>query len=130
MLIVKSKSWDDQLSKHFALKEFRCRCDHEDCLVTKVDTDLIDILEEIRAMLGTSLKVTSGFRCETHNKEVDGAVASSYHVKGMAADILVPDHYHNPLAAAYHGRLGIGFYTNRLHIDVRKGCARWGKIPK
>lgn len=130
MLIVKAKAWDEPLSLHFSLKEFRCRCDSESCQTTKISSELIDILEEIRSLFGAPLKVTSGYRCEEHNAQIPGAVKNSYHTKGLAADILIPDHFHKAISDRYHGKLGIGFYNNRLHIDVRKGCARWGKIPK
>ncbi len=129
MILVKSKSWDEPLSPHYSLKEFRCRCDHDACQATKVDMDLVDILEEIHGFFGAPIKVTSGFRCAEHNAEIKGA-PNSQHLLGKAADILIPDHFHKAIHDRYHGRLGIGFYNNRLHIDVRKGCARWGKIPK
>lgn len=129
-LMVKAKQWDEPLSAHFSLKEFRCRCDNPQCLVTKVDVSLVNLLEEIRSHLDMPLKITSGYRCEEHNASTKGSAPNSYHVRGMAADILVPNHFHGPLATIYHGRLGIGFYDNRLHVDVRSGCARWGKIPK
>lgn len=130
MLIVKAKNWDDQLSKYFTLKEFRCRCELDDCIYTKVDTDLVDLLEEIRAIFKSPIKITSGYRCEKHNRELEGAAENSYHVKGMAADILIPNHFHKPLFDRYKDQYGIGFYHNRMHWDVRKGCARWGNIPK
>ncbi len=130
MLIIKAKNWDELLSLHFSLKEFRCRCEFEACQSTKVDSELVSLLEEIRDMLGSSIKITSGYRCEDHNDDVQGSVKNSYHTKGMAADILVPNHFHKAITDRYAGRLGIGFYDNRLHVDVRKGCARWGKIPK
>ncbi len=130
MLIIKAKNWDELLSEHFSLKEFRCRCDLPECQSTKVDSDLVALLEEIHVMLAAPIKITSGYRCEAHNARIKGAVKGSYHTKGMAADILIPDHFHKAIVDHYTGRLGIGFYDNRLHVDVRKGCARWGKIPK
>jgi uncharacterized protein YcbK (DUF882 family) len=130
MLIVKAKMWDEKLSEHFSLKEFRCRCDNEACIFTKVDMELVDLLEDIRKHIAAPLKVTSGYRCEAHNAALEGAAQNSYHIQGMAADVLIPNHFHKPLAAHYHDKYGIGFYNNRMHWDVRKGCARWGNIPK
>lgn len=135
MLIVRSKSsGDEALSPHFRLHEFRCRCTLPTCLLTEIDSKLIDILEEIRSLFGASIAVTCGYRCAEHNEELrkkDPSVAKkSQHLLGVAADILVPDHFHKAISDRYHGKLGIGFYNNRLHVDVRKGCARWGKIPK
>ena len=43
-------------------------------------------LEEIRAVLGVPLRVTSGFRSNALNKRVGGS-ATSGHTKGLCADI-------------------------------------------
>ena len=44
-------------------------------------------LEEVRAILGVPLKVTSGFRNNALNKRVGGS-ATSGHTKGLCADII------------------------------------------
>lgn len=44
-------------------------------------------LEEIRAVLGVPLKVTSGFRNNALNKRVGGS-ATSGHTKGLCADVI------------------------------------------
>jgi hypothetical protein len=45
------------------------------------------LLEPIRALLGTSLFVSSGYRCTTLNQAVGGASASA-HLAGRAADLI------------------------------------------
>lgn len=106
------------LSKNFHLDEFRCRCG---CREVIVDYRLIIALQTIRDGLGKPLRITSGFRCSEHNRNVGGAVGS-YHVKGMAADVsgatltqIVQ------LAKQIPYVNGIGLDTERgfVHIDVR-----------
>jgi len=74
--------------------------------------------------------VTSGCRCEAHNKDV-GGVPGSKHVLGEAVDIVVSGLHPEEVAllckkvvAFEHG--GIGRYSTFLHLDVREdGRARW-----
>ena len=47
-------------------------------------------LDSVRIEYGKPITVNSGFRSETVNKAVGGS-ASSYHRKGLAADIKCPD---------------------------------------
>lgn len=54
-------------------------------------TTLVDkVLDPLREWYGKPIYVTSGYRCEALNKAV-GGVATSYHLKGMAADIDLGD---------------------------------------
>lgn len=57
---------------------------------------LVSYLEQIRVILGKPIRVLSGYRCEALNKAVGGS-KSSYHMKGLAADLICPD-YGDPLA--------------------------------
>lgn len=52
---------------------------------------VVNILDPLRAYLGTPIVVTSGYRSPTVNKLVKGS-ATSQHVLGQAADIIVPGH--------------------------------------
>lgn len=49
-----------------------------------------NVLQPLRNLFGRPIKVTSGFRCEKVNRHI-GGVASSEHVKGMAADLVCED---------------------------------------
>lgn len=46
------------------------------------------ILDPLRAAYGMPITISSGYRCEKLNKAV-GGVASSVHMKGLAADLTV-----------------------------------------
>lgn len=115
------------ISKHFDRREFACSCR---CGFDAVDAELLAVLEGIREHFGQPVSITSGCRCEAHNRAVGGETRSQ-HMLGKAADIhvrstapkLVFDYLHSKYPAQY----GIGQYTSWVHIDVREGCARWSR---
>lgn len=116
----------ERISPHFDRGEFACRCG---CGFDTVDTVLLEVLEAVRQYFGQPVNVTSGCRCPAHNATVGGA-ANSQHLLGRAADIVVkgtlPAEVVRFLRAAYPGRLGIGRYSNFVHVDSRNSSARWG----
>ena len=78
---------DFRLTKDFSLKEFECPC----CHTVLLHPLLVSKLQKLRDEWGRPLKVTSGYRCEVHNREV-GGVEKSLHRAGQAADIEVRMH--------------------------------------
>ena len=76
-------SWDD--IKHFKKSEFTCKCG---CGLNNIQLEVVKIADEVREHFGSSAIVTSGTRCEKHNKEV-GGVSNSRHLKGKAIDMYV-----------------------------------------
>ena len=50
---------------------------------------LADGLEQVRAVLGQPIHITSGYRCPALNQAVGGAPGSA-HVRGLAADLICP----------------------------------------
>lgn len=84
-------------------------------------------LQGIRDLLGRAIIINSGYRTPAHNKAV-GGVKNSYHLKGMAADIVVPGmpafevqrHLSN-----WSG--GMGCYQHFTHLDIRPYKARWAQ---
>ena len=90
-------------------------------------------LEKIRAHFGKPVRITSGYRSPAYNAKV-GGVKNSYHVKGMAADIVI-DGVKSKEVAQYAETIGcggIGWYEARnfTHIDTRSGCVRWKNPQK
>lgn len=54
-------------------------------------TDLcVCVLEPIRALIGSPIRISSGYRCERLNEAIGGA-STSQHLKGQAADISCRD---------------------------------------
>ena len=89
-MIKTFKSTDkSQISAHFNVSEFRCKCEgnHD----TKIDTELANKLEQLRNKLNCSqIIINSGYRCSTHDKNVGGS-GTGQHVSGCAADIVCYD---------------------------------------
>lgn len=126
---VYAKGSNVQLSKNFTLIEFQCQCSYSSCTVVKVDSALVDILQNMRDHYGKALHVCpkhSGYRCESWNARQGGA-AESYHTKGMAADISVDGVAPAELAryAESIGVKGIGLYDWGCHIDTRTSKFYW-----
>lgn len=118
------------LSKHFNRYEFMCRgldcCDHS----APVTSELIIGLQKLRELAGAPIHINSGFRCNKHNRKIDGSF-ESFHTLGMAADITCEDLSPRELAKLaekieHFKKGGIGVYSTWLHLDVRTiGKARW-----
>ena len=93
-VIVYQASDTSALSKNFTRKDFKCPCG---CTRQMVDSELVEKLQAIRDKLGKAIKVTSGYRCITHNAAVGGS-SGSKHRYGMAADWRLVDRSINPVA--------------------------------
>lgn len=115
-----------KLSEDFSRGEFLCNCGG--CDYDTVDSELIDVLQNLRDYMGVPIKITSGNRCPEYNQSVGGA-KSSYHIRGRAADIQVqgadPSVIQGYLKKAYPNKFGIGSYSTFTHIDTRTKKARW-----
>ena len=121
----KRKDGGTRLAAHFTVSEFASKDGADE---VKIDLLLVQHLETIRQHFGKPVTVNSGYRTPAHNAAV-GGVKDSYHVKGMAADIVVQG-VKSKDVAQYAESLkigGIGWYekSNFVHIDTRSGCVRW-----
>ncbi|MEE5994178.1 MAG: GH25 family lysozyme [Oscillospiraceae bacterium] len=116
-----------QLSEHFNVKEFRCKCcQNHDILIAD---ELIDKLEKLFEKLDCSkIIVTSGHRCSVHDRAVGGSGVGQ-HINGNAADICCYGQDGQPIssklvccAAQDIGFGGIANITSAYiytHVDVR-----------
>ena len=73
-----------RLSDHFRVREFRCKDGSDKILIS---TELVEVLEKLRAKLNCTININSGYRTKSHNKAVGGS-STSKHCKGLAADIV------------------------------------------
>lgn len=108
------------LSEHFSLDEFRCKCG---CNQVIVAPPLIDALETIREFTGIPIQITSGYRCAKHNAAVGGESPNSAHLTGEAADFFVAgsiDRFKFLEAIAFYGPTRFGIGSDFIHIDVSK----------
>jgi len=102
--------------KYFKDSEFKCPCcgANDMCPSFKAKLDLAREKAEV------PFKITSGYRCEAHNKEVGGSKTSS-HLNGFAVDIAVGDSATRfavigGLVEAGFNRIGIG--KTFIHVDM------------
>lgn len=74
--------------KNYDMKEFRCRCGCEMPEKVKVNIKMLvdNVLDPLREVFGKPIYVSSGYRCQKHNRAVGGATKSQ-HLGGQAADI-------------------------------------------
>ena len=105
---------------NFTEKEFLCKCG---CGL-RVQTELIDKLQEARTIAGVPFRINSGARCPMHNKNI-GASDTSSHTLGLAADIAVRNgnEYFSVLEGlikAGFARIGRGKDDRFLHADIDK----------
>jgi zinc D-Ala-D-Ala carboxypeptidase len=108
------------LSEHFNRAEFFVDEPDPGPSVAQIDPELVTKLEQLRALLDTPIKITSGWRSHSHNQAVQGA-SDSQHLIGKAADIYWEGF--DPNAGRKYamevGFTGIGVYTAHLHVDTR-----------
>jgi hypothetical protein len=121
-----------QLSENFDSYEFRCGLGRScPCSTVLVDDKLVEYLQKIRDHFGKTVTITSAYRCPDYNSSVSKAT-SSYHTRGMAADIVVSGVTPREVAkyAESIGIKGVGLYeTDKdghfVHIDTRTTKSFW-----
>lgn len=134
-MVKKYESGDkSQLSQHFNVQEFKCKCGQShDILIAE---ELITNLEKLYSALNCSkIIVTSGYRCTAHDKNVGGS-GSGQHTKGNAADICCYGQDGQPISSktvcCMTQDIGFGGIANinekyiYTHVDVRTGSKWYG----
>lgn len=76
--------------KNFKMSELKCKCGGKYCNGFPVgfSYELLRQLQDIRNHFGKAVIITSGVRCNQHNKNV-GGTSNSNHKKGKAVDFYV-----------------------------------------
>ena len=117
---------DDKITKHFKVKEFACK---DGSPIVFVDEYLANLLNILRETIKKPVTVTSGYRTPEHNKKVGGA-KYSFHMRGMAADIIVkgmtPKDVAKELDKLAPNSCGIIVYKSWVHFDTRNSKYRKG----
>lgn len=99
----------------------------------KIDVRLFDLLATVQTMLsiveGRAVEITlsSGYRTPERNRTIEGAAPNSQHIRGRAADIVLPGIGHGRVADAAEiaGAPGLGRYGDFTHLDVGPPGRRW-----
>ncbi len=96
--------------------------------MTRIDVKLINLLYEIKQAIGheQQFNILSGYRTKATNDALrrthEGVAKNSFHIKGQAVDINVPNVSLKKLKdiAMGMGKGGVGYYpsSNFLHVDV------------
>lgn len=115
-------------TEHFSDAELCCK----HCGECEMDTEFLEVLEDIREAMGIPLFVTSGYRCPEHNIMVSNTGRDGPHTTGKAVDIMISGESAFKLVntALYHGITGIGVkqkgrYGGRfIHLDMVRGVMR------
>lgn len=106
--------------KYFSLAEF----DSPDAPGSGVNMhqDLLEILDEMRAIYGRPIAITSGYRTPEHNASLGkNASKNSSHLKGLAVDIGIENsnqRYEIIRIAMLLGIKRIGTGKGFVHIDI------------
>lgn len=118
---VHNEKCDWKNIKNFKKSEFTCKCG---CGLNLEYYEVVKIADDIRNEWHLPVIVTSGTRCQKHNKEV-GGVANSRHLKGKAIDFYINGVSSKQLIETikrYMSKKGIR-YTYRInnsccHMDI------------
>ena len=110
------------ITKNFTTNEMACGC----CGKADMDDEFMRVLQSIRDEMQRPLKITSGFRCENHNKKVSSTGKNGPHTFAKAADILISgaDAMRLFAVAQKHGVSGVGMsqrgdHAKRfVHLDI------------
>lgn len=102
---------------HFKMSEFECHC----CGEVKMNPSFLSRLDAARGVAKIPFVITSGYRCDRHDKEVGG---KGNHPQGTAADIACKDSPSRyliltSLLALGFSRIGIG--RDFIHVDQTTG---------
>jgi uncharacterized protein YcbK (DUF882 family) len=87
---------------------------------------LVDMLSLLQERFGYTrpLRLISGYRTPATNASLPHAAPNSLHMRGMAADIVVPglsqsDVVMQAMTLSHHlGFMGIGWYGSFTHVDI------------
>lgn len=111
---------NENIAPNFKRRELLCFC----CQKEGIKDELVFHLQMAHDLLPAHsvMIITSGYRCEEHNKEV-GGVEDSAHLEGLAADVKCEDPRYRFLLIAALIKVGfkrIGIYDSFVHCDLAK----------
>lgn len=112
------------ITEHFSVGEFADRSTGE----VRVRRALVDGLERLRALHGTTLPIVSGYRTAAHNVAVGGAPLSA-HLYGLAADVPGIFTWGEALSLQIFSGIGYVALTGLVaHVDVRDRAYPWEAV--
>lgn len=134
--MVRTYKYDDdtQLSEHFNVRDFRCKCGtNHDILIADELWQKGELL--MSALHCTKKRISSGFRCSNHDKSVGGK-GTGKHTQGLAFDICFFEDNGTPISSkivcckaqdiGFGGIANINASYQYTHLDVRTGSKWYG----
>ncbi|MBF0561597.1 MAG: DUF882 domain-containing protein [Alphaproteobacteria bacterium] len=126
---IKRVYWADGRYVHASLHDIHhILRDYRTGEIKPIDVRLLDLLHDLHKVTGSRkpFEIISGYRSKLTNamlaETTDGVARHSFHVRGMAVDIRLPDRNLRKLkvAALHLGRGGVGYYPDSdfVHVDV------------
>ena len=114
---------------HFSEAELRCKC----CLVNEMRWSFLEKLESIRVAFGKPMRLSSAYRCPSHNAIISRTGETGPHTTGHAVDIITSgaDVIRLVELALTAGMQGLGFSqkgphgSRFLHIDDLEKNRPW-----
>ena len=124
---------DYLISPHFKLDEMACKDGSDKVLYS---TDLMAMLEKLRAYGGFTVHINSGYRSPSYNRKIGGA-SKSQHTLGTAADIVVKKNGKTVSAKKICclcqdlGFKGVAYISeSAVHVDMRESGSYRGDERK
>lgn len=113
---------DHWISPHFSIGEMACKDGSDEVLYS---TELMSMLEKLRAYGGFTVHINSGYRSPSYNRKIGGA-SKSQHTLGTAADIVVKKNEKTVSAKKICclcqdlGFKGVAYISeSAVHVDMR-----------
>lgn len=116
-----------KLTHDFSLDEFLSLGDTTPPSVEVIRNlrNIANRLQLFRDLIRRPIRITSGYRSIAYNAKIGGA-PNSYHVLGMAADIVVDGMSPKDVQSYLkHWSGGLGSYDTFTHVDIREEKVRW-----
>ncbi len=77
------------LWKYFSLQELKCRCGKCESIGDDMKAELMEPLIVLRETMDFPFRITSAYRCRTHNNQVSSTGFNGPHTTGCAIDIVI-----------------------------------------
>ena len=124
---------DYLISPHFSIGEMACKDGSDEVLYS---TELMSMLEKLRAYGGFTVHINSGYRSPSYNRKIGGA-SKSQHTLGTAADIVVKKNGNTVSAKKICclcqtlGFKGVAYISgSAVHVDMRSSGSYRGDERK
>jgi len=103
--------------RYFKIEEFVMG---DENVFDKMDTDFLNILDNLRGLVGFPLTINSSYRSPEYNKSINGATHSK-HMEGIAVDLHCTDSTKRAILVkgALDMGLTVGVGKTFVHVDNR-----------